>query len=405
MSIQESGGGKSQSIVRSMDEVKTASAHATTNGANEETSGGPGINMKDWTKVLVSPDTTILETIKVIDAGAMQIALVVDSDRRLQGTVTDGDIRRGILKGLPLDSAIASVMNSHPTVAPAYEGSAMITALMRATKLRQVPIVDASGIVLGLESLDDLRPSNYEDSWVVLMAGGRGSRLRPLTDSVPKPLLKIGDKPVLELILAELANQGFKRFYMAVNYKAEMVRSHFGDGSTWGAEINYVQEETELGTAGALTLLPEQPQTPLIVMNGDLITKLDFRHLLRFHNQEKSAMTMCVRRYDFQVPYGVVTLGSSGVQAIEEKPVQEFFVNAGIYVLSPEVVATLPRNSHIDMPTVLSSMLAEKKKVSAFPITEYWIDIGKLDDYQQAQSDAANNANQHVGPTRVNVTT
>jgi NDP-sugar pyrophosphorylase family protein len=278
-------------------------------------------------------------------------------------------------------------MNAQPTVAPVYETPARIATIMRERQMRHIPLVDADGVVVGLECLEDLIPRFDTDSWVVLMAGGRGVRLRPLTDSCPKPLLKVGDKPVLEMLVEDLVAQGFRRIFIAVNYMAEMVRGHFGDGSRFGASIEYLVEDTVLGTAGALTLLPELPKSPTIVMNADLITKLDFRHLLRFHSEEKSVVTMCVRKYDFQVPYGVVHLVNTRIEAIEEKPIQEFFVNAGIYVLSPQTIAQLPKHQYLDMPNVIAQAIADNKPVGAFPIMEYWIDIGKFDDYQQAQID------------------
>lgn len=359
--------------------------------------------MKDWTKVRVNPQTPILETLRVIDAGQLQIALVVGPEDRFLGTVTDGDVRRGMLKGIPLDAPVSTVMNANSTVVSEFEARSAIVALMRARQLRQVPVLNEHGVLVGLECIDDILSNNAdEDTWVVLMAGGRGTRLGALTDACPKPLLKVAGKPLLETIVQKFLEQGFKRFYMAVNYKAEMVRSHFGDGSAYGAEIRYLEEEESLGTAGALTLLPQKPKKPLIVMNADLITTLDFRYLLRFHAEEKAAATMCVRQYEFQVPYGVVQLNGSDILSVEEKPIHRFFVNAGIYVLSPEVIDAIPDNTRADMPTVIQLVTEGKGVVRAFPVPEYWIDIGKIEDYQRAQDDAltVHSITQHLAPNR-----
>ncbi|MBI3315522.1 MAG: nucleotidyltransferase family protein, partial [Candidatus Omnitrophica bacterium] len=296
--------------------------------------------MKGWRKTLVRPSVKIRQVLKTIDEGSFRIALVVDKDRRLLGTVTDGDARRGILRGISLDDRAERVMKKDPVSVRIYEDKARMLRIMREKQVFQMPLLDAEGRVVGLELLDELeeKPQGKEN-WVVLMAGGLGSRLKPLTDHCPKPLLRVGKKPLLETILENFVEYGFRKFYFSVHYKDEMVKGHFGDGSDWGVEIRYLHEDERLGTAGGLGLIQERPAKPLIVMNGDLLTKVNFNHLLDFHAEQKAAGTLCLREYDFQVPYGVVRLDSRhGVRGIDEKPVQRFFINAGIYVIEPGVL-------------------------------------------------------------------
>jgi dTDP-glucose pyrophosphorylase len=327
------------------------------------------------------------ETIKVIDSGALKIALIVDDSKRLLGTVTDGDIRRGILKGCSLEDDVQQVMNTNPTVAYQSDGQEKILALMRHKQINQIPVVDGDGSVVGLEVLEVILERPQRDNWVVFMAGGMGSRLKPLTDEIPKPLLKIGSKPILETILENFLEYGFKRFYISLNYKGELIEEHFGDGSRWGIEIRYLREKEKLGTAGALALLPEKPVMPVLVMNADVLTKVNFQQLLDFHQEHKAQATMCVREYDFQVPYGVVKIDKHRIYSIEEKPIQRFFVNAGIYVLEPETLQLISENTNFDMPTLFQKLIANKKETAVFPVREYWLDVGRMDDFERAKGE------------------
>jgi dTDP-glucose pyrophosphorylase len=343
--------------------------------------------MKHWQDTLVSPDTSIHDTIQAIDRSAMQIALVVDAGRKLLGTVTDGDIRRAILKGFSLSEAVARVMNPHPQVLPWESDAEQILRAMKKSGRHRIPLVDNDGQVRSLALLEEYIQPSERPNRVILMAGGLGTRLRPLTDTCPKPLLKVGDKPVLQTILENFRDQGFIHFYLSVNYKAEMIRDYFADGSAFGVNIHYLHENQRMGTAGALTLLPDSPRDPVIVMNGDLLTKVDFRHLLDFHREHRAAATMCVREYDFQVPYGVVNIEHHRIVGIQEKPVQRFFVNAGIYVLEPEALGLIPGRQYFDMPSLFEKLLEQGKETVVFPIREYWIDIGQMADLERANSE------------------
>ena len=336
---------------------------------------------------MVAAGASIREAAKVLDASSMQIVLVVDADGHLLGTVTDGDIRRSILKGVSLDSTVRDIMNTKPTVAGVNDSRANILAAMKRTQLRHIPLVEESGRLVGLEMLDELIQSSPRNNWVVLMAGGLGSRLHPLTAEHPKPMLTVGNKPLLETILESFIEYRFSRFYISVNYLAEAVKSHFGDGSRWGVEICYLHEDRKLGTAGALGLLPEKPGEAILVMNGDVLTKVNFSQLLDFHGGCDARATMCVREYDFQVPYGVVNIEDGRIVGIDEKPVQRFFVNAGIYVLEPDALDLVPANVQIDMPALFEKLIERKMETAVFPIREYWLDIGQLADYDRANGE------------------
>ena len=343
--------------------------------------------MSNWKQTLVLPGTSLKDAIHVLDSGAMQIVLVVDDDNRLMGTLTDGDIRRGILKGISLDEPASKIMNPSPTVARSGDDRQLILTMMQQKQLHHIPVVDEHGGLIGLEMLDEIIQCRVRDNPVVLMAGGLGSRLQPLTNDCPKPMLQVGSKPLLETILENFIEYGFHQFYISVNYMGEVIKAYFGDGSRWDVSIAYLEEDRKLGTAGALSLLPEQPAHPLLVMNGDVLTKVNFRQLLEFHSQHAARATMCVREYDFQVPYGVVKIDKQKITGIDEKPVQHFFVNAGIYVLEPSVLELIPRNVYYDMPSLFERLIERGAETAAFPIREYWLDIGQLADYDRANGE------------------
>lgn len=343
--------------------------------------------MKDWRQIAVSPKTLIRNVLAIIDQAALQIALVVDEDDKLMGTVTDGDVRRGILRGVGLDESVRRVFNQNPVTVSVDDDLKHIYRIMRERRARRIPVLDHDGRVVRLELLQEFLDGGKQDSPVLLMAGGLGTRLKPLTDDCPKPLLKVGGKPVLETILDNFIEYGFWKFYISVNYKAKMIEEHFGDGSRWGVHIDYVHEEERLGTAGALGLLPERPKHTLLVMNGDLITKVNFNHLLEFHREQNVQATMCAGQYDFQVPYGVAEVRDNRLAALNEKPVQSFFVNAGIYLLEPDVLDLVPRGSFCDMTDLLSELLEKGREAAVFPLREYWLDIGRLSDLKRANGE------------------
>jgi dTDP-glucose pyrophosphorylase len=344
--------------------------------------------MERHQKAFIAPTAPIADAIRIIDESRLLIALIVDGDQKLVGTVTDGDIRRGILKSIPLDAPVAEIMNAEPRVTPEGTDDDARLALMRAVEIDHLPVIDSEGRVTGLILLKDFTAAEHApDNWVLLMAGGIGSRLRPMTESTPKPLLKVGPKPLLETIIESFTQYRFHRFYVSVNYKAELVKEHFGDGSRWNVEIRYIEEDERLGTAGALGLIPTVPKEPLIVMNADLLTRINFQSLLDFHREQKAQATMCVREYDFQVPFGVVKIQNHRLTAIEEKPVHTFFVNAGIYVLEPELLSLVPKNEHLDMTELFERVIEAGHETAVFPVREYWLDVGRIDDLERANGD------------------
>ena len=346
--------------------------------------------MSDWRSAVLPPEATMEEAIRCLDQTALRMVMVVDSDGHLLGTITDGDIRRSLLKFLPMTESVKEVMFTTPSVASQEESRESILAAMKARDLLHMPIVDTDGELVGLETLQHLLSAKRYDNPVFLMAGGFGKRLHPLTEHTPKPLLKVGQKPILEAILDQFVLAGFHNFFISTHYKAEMVRDHFGDGSQWGITIQYIHEESPLGTAGALGLLPKkQIGLPLIMMNGDLLTKVDFEHLLNFHNEHGGDVTMCVREYDFQVPYGVIESDHHRVTSIVEKPVHNFFVNAGIYVLSPKILEQVDGTNYLDMPHMLETVIEQEGQVNMFPLHEYWLDIGQMEQFEKAQHDSA----------------
>ena len=341
--------------------------------------------MKEWNELLLKPSDTLETAIQRLHAGGKRISLVVDENRKLLGTVTDGDIRRSLIKHVTMDCSVTEVMNNTPSTALASESSDLIMSKMKRRDLLSIPLVDNYGILVGLETLQHLLEKRRYDNPVFIMAGGFGTRLHPLTEKKPKPLLNIGNRPILETIIKQFIEAGFHNFYISTHYKAEMIRDHFGDGSSMDVNIEYLHEEKPLGTAGSLGLLPgSMSDLPIIMMNGDLLTKVNFEHLLDFHQEQTSLATMCVREYDFQVPYGVVEIKEQHVTTIVEKPVQKFFVNAGIYVLDQKLINKIDGKSYLDMPNLLEAQIENGQKVSVFPIHEYWLDIGRMEEYESA---------------------
>jgi dTDP-glucose pyrophosphorylase len=341
--------------------------------------------MANWKDVIVGPQTPLEQVIACIDKSALQCAVVVNENGSLAGMVTDGDIRRAILRRASLQTPIEQVMNPAPTSVAATMDRDEMLALMRRRAFHHLPLVDGAGRVVGLATLDQLLGAVERPNWIVLMAGGLGTRLRPLTEDLPKPLLPVGGKPVLENIVESFAEQGFRRIFVAVNYKAEMIRQYFGSGERWGVQMHYLDEQQPLGTAGALSLLPEQPTEPMIVMNGDLLTRTNFANLLQFHATHAACATMAVREYGQQVPYGVLTLDGTRICSIEEKPITKHFVSAGIYALAPEALEFVTAETFLDMPTLFGRLIAARRTTAAYPLREYWVDIGRLEELERAQ--------------------
>lgn len=343
----------------------------------------------NWRATLISPEMPIREAMVRLTTTGQRILLVVDGEERLLGTVTDGDIRRAILTNIPIDHGIAAIMCHTPRTIEASTSRAVAEATIRRTGIQALPVLEPGGPrVVGLLRVEDIVAGQGDrPNEVLVLAGGLGQRLRPLTETVPKPMLPVGGRPILETIIEELASHGLRNITLAVNYKAEVIKHHFGDGSRLGVRIAYVEENDKLGTAGALGLLDRPLRHPLLVMNGDLLTKVDFTHLLDYHDSQDVDATMCVRPFDMEVPYGVVQFDGKMVRGVVEKPVTRFMINAGIYVLDPAVPPRVPAGVAKDMPELLAEMIAAGQKVVGFPIHEYWIDIGRMAQFDQATAD------------------
>jgi len=340
--------------------------------------------MKDIKKIKIVATSTIEEALNVIDSGAVKIALVVDIDNKLIGTLSDGDIRRGLLRKNPLNATIKDIYFKNPITANNTDSKEDLLRLCLVNSITQIPIIDENRRVVDLFIIDDgLLKKQYENH-VVLMVGGLGMRLRPLTENTPKPMLKVGGKPILETLVKRFVDSGFTKITMCLGYKSNVIQDYFQDGGDFGANIDYVVEEKRMGTAGALTLLKKEFNRPFFVMNGDLLTNVDFEEMLNFHESNNSKATMCVREYDMEVPYGVVTISNEDITSINEKPTHSFFVNAGLYLLNSECVSLIPKDEFYDMPTLFEELITAKEKTVSFPLREYWLDIGRMADYEKA---------------------
>lgn len=335
--------------------------------------------------IIISEQATVRDALSAIDKGGIHFALVVDNERRLIASVTDGDARRGFLRGVTLESPVTEVMHRDPAVVRASEGRGAALKLIRERRFLGVPVVDDERRIVGLELMSEMVGPQTNDTWVVLMAGGLGVRLRPLTETVPKPMLPIGGRPILETIIRNFSGQGFRKFYLSVNYRREVIERHFGDGNDFEVDIRYLVEREALGTAGALSLLPQRPDKPFIVMNGDLLTMVPFNNLVRFHEEQKADATVCIRQYMVEVPFGVVEFADQKMTGIKEKPKLRHMVSAGIYVLNPSALDFLRLGERRDMPSVLEALISAGRTVCVFPIEESWLDIGRTDDLQRAE--------------------
>ena len=347
--------------------------------------------MKDWSEVTLKISDSFEKAINVLDQGGLRVTLVVNKNKMLLGTITDGDIRRALLKHMPMDSKVEDIMNKTPISALNSDSAEEILLKMKSRDLLHIPIINSNGVVVGLETLQHLTYSKKYDNPVFLMAGGLGTRLHPLTKDTPKPLLNVGNRPILETILSQFIKSGFYNFFISTHYKAEMIHEYFGDGSSWGVNIEYVDEDKPLGTAGAIGLLPKNlPNLPIFMMNGDVLTNVNFQNLLDFHNEKKGLATMCIREYDVHIPFGVVDIKQQRLHRLVEKPIKKFFVNAGIYIFEPELAHKVKPGEHIDMPNLLEKQIKDGQTVNVFPIHEYWQDIGQINDYQSANKSFSN---------------
>jgi len=341
----------------------------------------------DFKKVLINEEASLKEALQIIEKSSLKIAILVDKKEKLIGIITDGDIRRSLLAGNSLSSQALLAANLDPIVISKSTTKSETRSLMKKYQILSIPVVENKRLV-GLKSFHDHDNIQKKENPVFIMAGGFGSRLSPLTDNCPKPMLKIGGIPILERSISLLKKHGFYKFFISLHYLSEQVIEYFGDGSDRGIEINYIFEEKPLGTGGALGLLPElNHDYPLLMINGDILTKLDFSKFLKFHNKNDADCSVCVREYDFQIPFGVIEGDGDLISSIIEKPTKKFFVNAGVYILNRSIIESVHKNQYSDMPTLLHKNALEGRRLMKFLIHEYWIDIGQIHDFNRAQED------------------
>lgn len=339
-----------------------------------------------WRRALISVGSTIADVIRSLDQSGVQIALVVDGERRLVGTLTDGDVRRGLLRGLDLNSLVEPIVFRSPVVVPPQIERAMVLQLMSANKLHQLPVVNEAREVVGLHLWDELIQPADRDNTMVIMAGGKGVRLRPHTENCPKPLLPVGGKPMLQHIIERARGEGFRDFVIAVHYLGHMIEDHFGDGSVLGVSIRYLREQQPLGTAGALSLLPVRPTAPFLVTNGDVLSDIRYGELLDFHTRHGAAATMAVRLHEWQHPFGVVRTRGVDIVGFEEKPISRTHINAGVYVLEPQALDALVPGQACDMPELFGRLQQGSARAIVYPMHEPWLDVGRAEDLERAQA-------------------
>lgn len=342
-----------------------------------------------WRKAILPAHATIRQAISNLDLVGIKIVLVVNQAGELEGTISDGDIRRGLLKGLDLNSPITNVIHRNALVVPPEMGREMVMQLMVANKIQQIPAVDGRRHIVGVHLWDEIATSPVRPNLMVIMAGGMGTRLRPHTENCPKPLLPVAGKPMLEHIIEHAKLEGFSRFVLAVHYLGHMIEEHFGNGDRLGVQIDYLREQSPLGTAGALGLLDPRPDAAFVVTNGDVITDIRYGELLDFHLRHNAAATMAVRVHEWQHPFGVVQTQGIEIVGFEEKPVARTHINAGVYALEPEALNTLAAGTRCDMPALFERLQELSKRTVAYPMHEPWLDVGRPDDLERARSNLA----------------
>ncbi|MDK2800262.1 MAG: hypothetical protein PWQ70_1881 [Clostridiales bacterium] len=348
------------------------------------------VTIQDIVKLFISSNVSIKRAMEVIDAGAKGIALVVDENKRLLGTITDGDIRRAILKGIALDEHVKAIMNEHFTFVTKNYSRTLVKTIFEQKSIHQLPVLDDYMRVVDVIFYHEFHNKPTRSNYAVIMAGGLGTRLAPLTKEIPKPMLKVGAKPILETIIEQLKSYGYRNIILCLNYKADIIENYFQDGTNFGVNIQYIKENKRLGTAGAIRLAKDYLQQSFFVINGDILTKLNFEQFMQYHTKNKNVITIGTKKYELQIPYGVVNINEENVVGLTEKPSMDFFISGGMYCLEPEVLEYIPEDEYFDITQLINEYLLKNKKVGSFPITEYWMDIGQMDDYNQANIDYDN---------------
>ena len=348
------------------------------------------LEQESFIKSITNEKVNIRKVISTIEEGGLKIALILNNKEKLIGTICDGDIRRGLLKGLTLESSIKSIIRKNFIKATPTTSKKDLLNMLKNNAISQIPILDEEDNLVGLEISEDLLPSSSKlllPNVALLMAGGRGKRLKPITNYCPKPLLPINGKPILEIILEQCINSGIKNFYISVNYLAEKIIDYFGDGSKWNVNIKYLEENKPLGTAGALRMLPDNLKDPILLINGDVLTKTNFKDILKYHEVNSADITICAREHVLNSPYGVIEVDGIAFKSMIEKPSFTQLVNAGVYVINSEIIRTIKINQYFDMPDLIEQTKILNNKIIVYPIHEYWIDVGKPESLDQAENE------------------
>lgn len=329
--------------------------------------------------------STLREALGIMDSIGIGLVAIEGPDGRIVGVLSDGDIRRGLLKGIELKDPVSTCINKKFISVGPEIGRAAVLDLLQARHVRQIPIIDSDGKLVGVHTFERILGVRERPNWAVVMAGGKGERLRPITENIPKPMLTVAGRPILERIVLHLVGHGIRRIFLSVNYLAEMIEDHFGDGAAFGCDIEYIREDHPLGSGGALSLLP-RPDHPVIVMNGDLITNTDIGGLLDYHEKGRFLATMCVRPYQYQIPFGCVNIDESGAMAsLEEKPVIMKNVNCGIYAISPDAIASIPPNTYFPITNLFETALKDGGRCGCYLIEDEWLDIGQPAELRRAR--------------------
>jgi len=338
-------------------------------------------------EVSLRPEESILRAMELIERSQAKIALVVDEKNKLAGSATDGDLRRGLMRGCTLQSPIKEVMHTAPYSLPVSTSREQILDMMYSMDVKQIPLLNADGSIAGIAIKDRLSGLKQapRSNHVVIMAGGKGKRLLPITSDIPKPMVEINGRPMLEWIVQRFQQQGFTRFTFAINYLGHMIEDYFGNGTRFNCQIDYLREQEFMGTAGALSLLDKSLSEPLLVINGDILAAINYGEMLDQHTATGSMATLCARQYRVEVPYGVIQTKEGFLDSIVEKPVYEELISAGVYALSPEALSYVPKGRVTDMPTLLHALVQDKKKVGVFTLRDEWMDIGRHDDLERAR--------------------
>lgn len=343
--------------------------------------------LNDVSKILVQKECTIRQILQTIDNGTKGIVIVVNDENKLLGTITDGDVRRALLSGASLNDKIDNIIHLNPVFIYESTPKEEVKDIFIRKAIKDIPIVNNDNVVVDIISINDLLLTKGKENPVVIMAGGLGSRLKDLTKEIPKPMLKIGDKPILQHVINNFAQYGFNKILVSVNYKAEIIENYFQDGYAYGVKINYIRENKRMGTAGGIRLAKDYIDKDFFVINADIFTNLNMENMMEFHEKNSFDITVGIRKFSYQIPYGVLKLEGNYVKGLVEKPITDYYINGGIYCLNPKVIEFIPMDQYFEITELIQMCINNGLRVGSYEIEGYWMDIGKEEDYNKVNSD------------------